>query len=478
MPDYGAQTARGADLPFTIARGELLDLGGGYTPTPGDPVTHFGAGFAKTLASNIFFSGLSVDVAAKHTGFFTAPREQRHHVTAIEVDEANREVTVVLDNGVSRVARLHLSQGAITIPLGEDGIFFEPSTVQPRPETQAECLWPDDAVGVSCPDGVDGSLLAEAVDAAFPPDAMTAAFVVTYKGQVIAERYRDGIGVGTPLESWSMGKSVTATLLGRLIKEGVYELHMPAPIPEWQVKGDPRAAIRINDILNMSSGIRFRAMQDPEYDPAFGYPDHLYVYTGGVNAFQFAAACPRQWLPGAVGRYRNCDPVLANYLIRLAVEGRGENYHAFPQRALFDKLGISSFIIETDPYGNFLTQGYEFATARDWARLGNLYLNDGVWNGERLLPEGFVQFVSTLAPGWIADKRPIYGGFFWINGGGDLPIPKDSYFMGGAGDQKTLMIPSHDLCVVRLGHYGGFPASTPATNEALALLMRAVPGTA
>ena len=88
-----------------------------------------------------------------------------------------------------------------------------------------------------------------------------------------------------------------------------------------------------------------------------------------------------------MGRYRNTDPVLANYLVRLAVEKRGEEYLSFPQRALFDKIGIRSMVIETDPYGNFLTQGYDFMSARDWARLGNLYLQDGVWNGERLLPK-------------------------------------------------------------------------------------------
>ena len=92
-------------------------------------------------------------------------------------------------------------------------------------------------------------------------------------------------------------------------------------------------------------------------------------------------------------------------------------------------------VLETDPYGNFLTQGYELASARDWARLGNLYLQDGVWNGERILPEGYVKFVSTLAPAWEADERPIYGGFFWINGEGAFPVPKDAYYMAGAGGQ-------------------------------------------
>jgi CubicO group peptidase (beta-lactamase class C family) len=131
-------------------------------------------------------------------------------------------------------------------------------------------------------------------------------------------------------------------------------------------------------------------------------------------------------------------------------------------------------VIETDPFGNFLAQGYELASARDWARLGNLYLQDGVWNGRRLLPEGYVTFVSTLAPAWEADKRPIYGAFFWINGAGQFPVPREAYYMSGAGGQTTLIVPSSDLVVVRMGHFKGAEVSSASLNKALALLMEAV----
>jgi CubicO group peptidase (beta-lactamase class C family) len=261
-----------------------------------------------------------------------------------------------------------------------------------------------------------------------------------------------------------------------LIQQGVYDLWQPAPIPAWQRPGDARAAIRLADILHMSSGLRFRAMQDPDYDPRLGYPDHLYVYTGGIDAFAYAASRPQQWPPNTVGRYRNGDPLLASYVIRLAVEGRGDTYHAFPQRALFDPLGIQDMIMETDPYGNFLTQGYELGRARDWARLGNLYLRDGVWNGQRLLPTGWTAFVSTLAPAWVADGRPIYGGFFWVNGDGEWPIPRQAYAMAGAGTQRTVIIPSHDMVVVRLGHYSGALAGGVALKRALRTLMQAARG--
>jgi len=182
-----------------------------------------------------------------------------------------------------------------------------------------------------------------------------------------------------------------------------------------------------------------------------------------------------QWPPNTIGRYHNSDPVLTNYLIRLGVEGRGEDYLSFPTRALFDKIGIRNMVLETDPYGNFLIQGYEFGSARDWARLGNLYLQDGMWNGERLLPEGYLKHVSTVAPAWEADKRPVYGGgFFWINGTGNWPIPEEAIFMAGAGGQFTFIIPSHDLVVVRLGHYKGSALGIEALKRALSLLIEAV----
>ena len=154
---------------------------------------------------------------------------------------------------------------------------------------------------------------------------------------------------------------------------------------------------------------------------------------------------------------------------------RGDEYLSFPQRALFDKLGIRTMVIETDPFGNFLGQGYEVGSGRDWARLGNLFLQDGVWNGERILPEGYTKFVSTLAPAWAADNRPIYGAFFWLNGDGRYPVPRDAYYMAGAGGQTTLMIPSHDLVVVRLGHYRGEGAGALGFQKALSLLIEAVP---
>jgi CubicO group peptidase (beta-lactamase class C family) len=345
----------------------------------------------------------------------------------------------------------------------------------PDPSSQA---WPmgDVLPSEALPPQIDQPKLGKAVDLAFAdPKGMTAAFVVTWKGRIIAERYGPGVAMHTQLESWSMGKSITATLMGILIREGVYQLDQPAPIPEWQTSADPRARIRIRDLMQMSSGLRTRAPQDPDYDPTGPYPEHVYLYTGTVNAFHYAATRPLQWPPGTVGRYRNTDPVLINYLIRLAVEKRGESYLTFPQRALFDRLGMRTMVIETDAFGNFLTQGNDYGSARDWARLGNLYLQDGIWNGERILPEKFATFVRSVAPAWAKDGNHTYGGFFMINGDGRYAIPKDAYFMAGAGGQRTLIIPSHDLVVVRMGHFKGEQPGENDLRNALAALIDAVP---
>ena len=477
MPYASAPGAGTLSLDAMLARDKALELPTPYVPPPGNPLEHHAAGFAQIMCSAVFITGLDPDFAAENVGYFTAPYAERAKLGKPLVDRAAKTVSVAVPGGAVRIAKYIGDQGCVTLPLGATDLPFKPQPIKstlPDPAAQA---WPTgDKVTDGFPAELDLAKIRQAMDAAFAtPAGMTAAVVVTWRGRIIAERYAQGITARTPLESWSMGKSVTAALMGVLIQQGDYQLWQPAPIPEWQAPGDARARIRIADLLRMSSGLRIRAPYDPDYDASGPYPDHLYLYTGGVNSFHYAATRPQEWPPNTVGRYRNTDPVLVNYLIRLAVERHGGNYASFPQHALFDKIGVRSMVIETDPFGNLLTQGYDLACARDWARLGNLYLQDGVWNGQRILPQGFTEFVSTLAPAWVADGRPIYGGFFWINGDGAIPVPKDAYYMAGAGGQYTMIIPSHDLVVVRLGHFKGEEAGTKNLHEALRLLLEAVP---
>jgi CubicO group peptidase (beta-lactamase class C family) len=470
-----------------LQRAQALELHSPSIPPPGDEREHYAAGFAQIMCSAVFVTGLDQDFAAENVGYFTAPYAMRARLGKPVVDRAGKTVTVAVPGGIAREAKFIGSQGCVTFPLGSHRLYFEPHQIAPHlPDSEAQA-WPlGDNKGGDQGDkladvplrtpAIDATQVKDAMDAAFAsPAGMTAAVVVTWRGQLIAERYAEGITARTPLESWSMGKSVTAALMGVLIERGVYRLDEPAPIPEWQHPGDPRAAIRIEDLMHMSSGLRIRSPYDPDFDPSGPYPEHFYLYTGAINSFHYAATRPQQWPPDTVGRYRNTDPVLVNYLIRLGVEKHGGNYWEFPQRALFDRIGVRTMVIETDPHGNFLTQGYDLASARDWARIGNLFLADGMWNGKRILPKGYAKFVSTVAPAWVADGRPVYGGFFWINGDEALPIPKEAYYMAGAGGQFTVIIPSHDLVVVRLGHYKGDIIGTRDFGRALSLLLEAIP---
>lgn len=486
--DQGASVLLAAEPPVAavqsagealLARAKSLELPTPYVPPPGDPLEHHTSGYAKIMCSAVFMTGLDPEFAAEHVGYFTGPYEMRSKVGKPVIDRVKKAVHVTMPNGITRTALYLGDQGCVTLPIGKTAVSYTPvdvKSVLPDAKTQP---WPlGDVVSKEpLPVGIDAAKVQQAVDAAFTPaEAFTAALVVTYKGRIIAERYGPNITPQTPLEGWSMGKSITATLLGVLIQKGVYTLDQPAPIPEWQEQpNDPRAKITIRNILNMSSGLRIRAPQDPDYDPTGPYPDHLYLYTGSVDSHHYAATRPLQWPPGTVGRYRNTDPVLAAYLVKLGVAKLGEEYLSFPQRALFDKVGVRTMVLEADPYGNFLSQGYELGAGRDWARLANLYLQDGVMNGERILPQGYASFVSSLAPAWASDKRPIYGGFFWLNGADAFPVPRDAYYMTGVGGQTTLIVPSHDLVVVRLGHYKGVSPGGKSLRAALSLLMQAVP---
>ena len=462
------------------ARADYFRINSNYEPPPGEALHHYTAGFAKILCSAVFVTGLDPKDAASNVGGFISPFDQRSHVVSTRIDRVREEGSLVLPDGVIRTARRYDNQGCVAHSLDSQGVEFEPSMVEPDLPPSHSTPWPmgDVLEQGAWPRGVDVELAQRALDTGFgPSEARTLGLVVTYQGRILGERYSEEVDANTPLESWSMTKSLTGTLMGVLIEQGEYELWQNAPIPEWQVNpDDPRQDIRIGDIMRMSSGIMINAPSDPDYDTST-YADHFYLYTGGVNQYKYAASRPAEYPPNTIGRYRNTDPVLTNYLIRLAVEGRGEDYHSFPQRNLFDKLGIRNALIETDTYGNFLGQGLAFISARDWARLCNLYLRDGVWNGERILPEGYVEYASTTAPAWVTDGRPVYGGaFFWVdNEVGDDGIPP-SFRMSGAGGQSTTIIPSHELVIVRIGKYTGASEGGMAVREMIPMLLDAVPG--
>ena len=439
------------------------------------PLTLGAAGYAKILCSAIFVSNRDEDEARRNSAFFLTPDTDRAHITTV-VDRERKMVRVTVRGVVTRTAGFYGDQGCVIHPEGTDSVFFTPVPVRSSLPDAASQPWPmgDLLPSAPWPADVDKARLDAAVDVAFSdPEALTAGMIVLHRGRIVAERYGPGTTQDTQLESWSMGKSLTATLVGLLIEQGALALDAPAPVRDWQQPGDPRGAIRVSDLLRMSSGLHCPAPGDPDAAEARAYPAHVLVYTGAIDVFRFSISRPLQFTPNTTGLYRNCDPLTLGYLVRQAVEARGDTYLTWPQRALFDRLGIRRQVLEPDPYGNFVLSGYDYGTVRNWARLGLLYAQDGVWQGERLLPEGFVRFVSTPAPGW---KAPEYGGLFWLNGTGDLKMPTDAYWMAGAGGQRVIIIPSHDLVVVRLGHMRGDARGMQLLEDAVAGVIGALRG--
>jgi CubicO group peptidase (beta-lactamase class C family) len=434
------------------------------------------AGFAKILCSGVFVSGRAPEDVVRGSAYFFMPQAEQDQVKW-EIDRTARLARASLGT-TKREARFYGDQGCIIQNPDAPGIHFTPVSVRTRLPDASTQPWPlgekPDKPDMSpAAANVDRSKMAAAVDAAFAdPAAMTAAFLVVYRGRIVAERYAPGITSDTQLESWSMGKSLAATLFALLVKDGTYTLEQPAPVPLWRAPGDPRGAIRNIDLLRMSAGLKFLGNQEP--GSTLTYPDHYYIYTGGIDAFDYSITRPQEYPPNTDGRYRNCDPLTITYLTKLAVGKRGENFLTWPQRALFDRIGIRRQVLETDPYGNFLITGYDYGTARNWARLGLLYLQDGMWQGERLLPEGWTAFVSTPAPAW---KRPEYGGFFWLNRINTWNLPPDTYFAAGAGGQNTWIVPSRELVIVRMGHMRGQGPARRTTNAALGLVMEAIGAT-
>ena len=391
-----------------------------------------------------------------------------------EVDEERRRVTLSAPGVPSRIAQHNGDQGCAVLPRGAEDVHFTPTEVGRAWPDASWRLWPtgDRLPDHALPPEVDEAALAAALDYAMANhehSQNTRAFVVVHEGRIIGERYAPGIPRDMPHLSWSQGKSVTAALIGVLIQHGALTLEQRAPVPEWQ--NDERREITIADLLHMSSGLDFNNLGLSDDAESLSTDNHHFrIYFDGIDVFEHAVSFPLEVEPGTRWRYLNSDPLTLGRIVRQTVEARGESYHAFPWTALFDRIGIKNAVLETDAWGNFIMTGYDYMSARDWARFGLLHLQDGIWEGERILPEGWSEFVSTPAP---AHPEQGYGGLFWLNAGGDYErIPRDAYWPSGFMGQTTMIIPSRDMVIVRLGPSpGNFGAYL---EEAVARVLEAV----
>ncbi len=257
-------------------------------------------------------------------------------------------------------------------------------------------------------------------------------------GKVVAERYRDGFGPFVSNRTWSVGKSIAGTLLGIALHDA--KLTPGARTTNWPLAGDPRGAITYDQLLRMASGLHS--------DTAGNRTDAIYF--GGTTVTEQATAWPLEARPGTRFRYANNDILLAVHSLRGVMRDR---YRGFPQRALFAPLGMTHSVAETDWQGNYILSSQVWSTARDLARLGQLWLDDGVWNGRRLLPAGWMTYMTTPS-GPQPATGPGYGATMWLFGE-KQGLPAGSYAAQGNRGQYVMVVPSEHLVVVRRGEDPG-----------------------
>jgi len=305
--------------------------------------------------------------------------------------------------------------------------------------------WPNgDLVKDTVFSEIDTVKMKFAIDAAFDKpseyEKRTAAVVVLYKGELVAEKYDKALGITpeTRIWGWSMTKSIINAMAGVLTKQGKLDVNAVAPVQQWQK--DLRRDITISNLMHMSSGLKW----DENYSDVSSATNMLYR---SADAYKVAIDVPYQKKPETDWNYSSGTTNILSGIMRTLI-GNDQSYHEFPYREIFNKIGISSMIIETDAAGNFVGSSYGYATARDWARFGLLYYNDGVWKGDTILPKGWVGYTTTPA----AASKGEYGAQFWLNKSKKLPdAPEDLFSCNGHRGQRVFIIPSLNLVVVRLG---------------------------
>jgi CubicO group peptidase (beta-lactamase class C family) len=266
----------------------------------------------------------------------------------------------------------------------------------------------------------------------------TSAVVVVKDGQIVAERYARGIDHETPQRTWSVAKSITATVLGAARRQGMIDIDYPAVIEAWDSGADPRRNITIRNLMHMASGL--------DSGESGSRTDRLYF--GGGRVVDQAASKVMEAMPGKRFKYANDDTLIAMRSLREALEDDSK-FHSFPYEAVLHKIGARHTTMEVDWNGDFISSSQVWSTARDLARVGQLYLQDGMWGSERILPEGWVDFVRTPAPAQPASGAG-YGAQFWLmnNAPG---VPADAFYMAGNRGQYVVIVPSMNAIVVRRG---------------------------
>ncbi len=335
----------------------------------------------------------------------------------------------------------------------EDIASLPELTLAPPPGDPATIAWPDGDLVTdwSLPAGVDAAALEAASDWAFDresPEQVTLSLMVVHRGRIVHERYAPGVEPTTKTRTWSTAKSIAVTLIGMLVDEGRMALDEPLGF-EWLPEArspetDPRNAITLRHVLNMSSGLESIDNRGLEYATGSGLS-----YWAGASSIVGARSRALYREPGTFWDYENYDTLLGVYAMKLAL-GDDQAYAEFPRRRLLDKIGMRNTLISTDRFGDFILSSQVYTNARDLARFGQLYLNGGVWNGERLISEEWIEFTRTPAPA-TASTGNQYGGQWWLVPDNRNDVPKNAYSTAGNRGQYVVVVPDHDLVIVRRG---------------------------
>jgi CubicO group peptidase (beta-lactamase class C family) len=463
-----------------------------FADGPPDPVVYDGSAramrqrtvnfAAKRFADMMYVTGLDRSTAERHfrwrplgmPGGLSArpdPSEGQAELVAahragrltIETNDADRRATVrwsdpAFDTPCSGTAIARSGYGGILLG-SREAPLFDPVPIARR-AADAERAWPrGDAVEAPAPPPAE---LAAALDALFANSRGIYGILIASPERVLAERYSAFGAPDRATPSWSMTKAVTCTLIGRLIHEGwLGSIYDPAPAPLWR---DPRSIhhlITLDHLLRMRSGLGFPIVDEHRH-ATIGFENSA-VYQDAADAFDAAQRSIVATVPGSVYRYINAGINVLGAIIRDRIERRGLPYHATVYGLLADRLAMRTYQHSADCTGNFIASGSGFATLRDYAKLGVLYVQDGVWDGERLLPPGWVDY--ALSPTHAGSS---YAACFRSNADRSFPdLPAETAWASGAGDQRIFILRRHRL-VAAVANETDHPMDLPALNRVIA----------
>ena len=430
---------------------------------------------AGILCSETFVSGLDPDRVFSETMAAMPGTGLISWALDYKLDRTRKDVTVTLLGGSRSHAvyreglGCYLDHGGAVADAG-----LPVREARPQPALQPDIAGPS-PVAPTTPQ------LTAAIDRAFaepdaPPFRRTRAVVVVRDGRIVAERYADGFGIDTPILGFSATKSVISALVGVLVRQGKLALDRPAPVAAWQDAGDPRHAITIDHLLRHTAGLALGNSLSASIGSALEPANHMKFMEADMAGY--AESIGLKTPPGATWNYNDGNTLIVSQLIRDAVGGHAADVLRFARAELFDPLGMHSVTLEFDSAGTPEGSTQILASARDWARFGTLYLDDGVVGDKRILPEGWVRYSASATPNaWVG-----YGAGFWTNQGDSYGAayriehgwPRDAFFAKGTLGQYVIIAPSERLVIVRLGTSPNWPLNADGVSRLVSDVVAAI----